>query len=40
MKIAALIPLIREINNQVDFLNLIKIIKKENLEFVELNISM
>ena len=41
MKIAALIPLIQEINNSVDFLNLFPNIEEHNLEFVEeLNIAM
>ena len=41
MKIAALILLIMEINNSVDFLNLIPNLEERNLEFVEeLNIAM
>ena len=41
MKIAALIPLILEINNSVDFFNLIPNMEDHNLEFVEeLNIAM
>ena len=40
MNIAALIPLILEINNSVDFLNLIPNVEEHNLEFVELNIAM
>ena len=41
VKIAALIPLIPEINNSVDFLNLIPNIEEDNLEFTEeLNIAM
>ena len=41
MKIAALIPLILEINNSLDFLNLIPNVKEHNLEFgEELNIAM
>ena len=35
MKIAALIPLILEINNSVDFLNLIPNVEEHNLEFLE-----
>ena len=35
MKIAALIPLTLEINNLVDFLNLIPNVEEHNLEFVE-----
>ena len=34
-KIAALIPLMLEINNSVDFLNLISNVVEHNLEFVE-----
>ena len=41
MKIPALIPLILEISNSVDFLNLIPNVEEHNLEFVEeLNIVM
>ena len=41
MKIDAWIPLIQEINNSVDFLNLIPNAEEHNLEFVEeLNIAM
>ena len=41
MKITALIPLILEINNSVDFLNSIPNVEEHNLEFVEeLNIAM
>ena len=41
MKIAALIQLILEINNSVDFLNLILNVEEHNLEFVkELNNAM
>ena len=41
MKIAALIPLILEIHNSVDILNLIPNVEEHNLEFVEeLNIAM
>ena len=41
MNIAALIPLILEINNSVDFMNLIPNVEENNLEFVEeLNIAM
>ena len=41
MKIAALIPLILEINNSVDFINFIQNVEEHNLEFVEeLNIAM
>ena len=41
MKIAALISLILEINNSVDFLNLIPNVEEHNLKFVEeLNIAM
>ena len=41
MKIAVLIPLILEINNSVDFLNLIPNVQEHNLEFEEeLNIVM
>ena len=40
MKIVALIPLILEINNSVDLLNLIPNVEEHNLEFVEeLNIA-
>ena len=35
MKIVALIPLTLEINNSVDFLNLIPNMEEHNLEFVE-----
>ena len=35
MKIAAWIPLIREINNSVDFLNLIPNAEEHNIEFAE-----
>ena len=35
MKIAALIPLLLQINNSVDVLNLIPKVEKHNLEFVE-----
>ena len=41
MKNAALIPLILEINNSVDFWNLIRMYKEHNNEFLEeLNIAM
>ena len=41
MKIAALISLILEINNSVNFLNLIPNVEEHNFEFVEeLNITM
>ena len=41
MKTAALIPFIKEINNSVDFLNLIPNVEEHNLEFVdELNFAM
>ena len=41
MHIAALIPLILEINNSADFMNLIPNVEENNLEFVEeLNIAM
>ena len=41
MKIAAFIPLILEITNLVDFLNLIPNVEEHNLEFVDkLNIAM
>ena len=41
MKIAALIPLLLEINNSVDFLNLVPNVEEHNLDFVEeLNIAM
>ena len=35
MKTAPLIPLILEINNSVDFMNLIPNVEEHNLEFVE-----
>ena len=35
MKIAAFIPMILEINNSVDFLNMIPNVEEHNLEFVE-----
>ena len=41
MTISALIPLTQEINNSVDFLNLIPNVEEHNLEFVEeLNIAL
>ena len=41
MKTVALTPLILEITNSVDFLNLIPNVEEHNLEFVEeLNIAM
>ena len=41
MKIAALIPLIRKINNSVDFFNFIPSVEEHNLKFVEeLDIAM
>ena len=41
MKIAALIKLMLEINNSVDFLNVILNVEEHNLEFVEeLNVAM
>ena len=41
MEIAASIPLMLEINNSVDFLNLIPNVEEHNLEFVEeLDIAM
>ena len=41
MKIVALIPLIQEINNSVDILNMISNMAEHNVEFVEeLNIAM
>ena len=40
-KIACFIPLILQINNSVDFLNLIPNVEEHNVEFVEeLNIAM
>ena len=40
MKIAALIPLILEMNYSVDVLNWVPNIEEHNLEFAELNIAM